>query len=204
MLDQAAVADCYASQGYVVLPGFMARHVALAWSVEAREKAQERPYDGHDVTRPPGPKVGLDEGEGRSYWAMDGLQVMRHYPGLWGAYDRLPPRIAPIVGREIICSPYPRSAITVKVYREGDWHGAHRDSQPVTALLYLDDAHGASTLIGDTQVDQNAGDLLVMAGRDHVHAVPVHTRARAVIAFNLYHPDDVWRPEWYDTLVYGG
>lgn len=123
-------------------------------------------------------------------------------PELIGAYHALVPMIEEVIGRDVILSPYELSPLLAKVHTEGDYHGAHVDTNPVTVLLYL--TGGAPTTVenlhGETEnVMPFPGSLLLMQGRRCLHSVSAHDSTRhgvyrVTVPMNYYHPDDTWRP----------
>jgi hypothetical protein len=153
----------------------------------------------------------LDEGGAYRHALLEGETVRRCLPELYGFYLGLPLSVEAIVCRPIVLSPYPRSAVNVKFYEApGGEQGWHRDTNAVTALLYLtDDGHPTvvENLRGEVEdIGHQPGDLLLMQGRRCRHHVPPMspgTPARLTVPLNLYHPDDTWRPEAIDSLVYG-
>lgn len=174
------------------------------------------PQCGHDVHIPAGTRFdgSLDGGQGRRYWCMDGIETALFMPSLYEWAAELPALASEHVGREVIGSPYVRSGIMPKVYWPGDWHGRHRDTNPLTALVYLDDVGVTSidarqpsprgrSLRNGWEVKAHPGSLLLFAGRELEHEVRPVDQVRAVVAFNLYYPDDVWRPADYDRITFG-
>lgn len=120
-----------------------------------------------------------------------------------------------VVFRDVILSPYPRSAVGLKVHQgKGSTHGYHRDTNPISALLYLitDNTGGATRLhpldhpARALRVVPQCGRMLLMRGREIRHCGESLTDAQVKIVapLNYYTADDQWRPEGIDTLVYGG
>jgi hypothetical protein len=153
----------------------------------------------------------FDEGGPYRHSLLAGETVRAFMPELWGFYLALPLVAEPIVCRPIRLSPYPDSAVNVKLYvAPGGTQGWHRDTNPVTALLYLtDDGHSTvvESLSGEIEsIAHERGDLLLMQGRrcrHHVPAMRPGSPDRITVPLNLYHPDDVWRPPGIDEIVYG-
>ena len=69
----------------------------------------------------------------------------------------------------------------------------------------LSEVLGGDPMLGRWSVRPQAGDILLMAGRRFVHAVRAQpqTSDRIILAVNLYHPDDMWRPPSIETVIYG-
>lgn len=98
----------------------------------------------------------------------------------------------------------PEHTYTVKLYAPGDYQGMHRDTNPVTVLMFLTESNSPD-FPGDPEWSERPmqpGDVAVFDGR-----VPhcVHTTAedRVTVVWSLYTPEAPERPEWADTLVYG-
>lgn len=199
----------YDTRGLTVIPAVVSQLTAWDWA----RRALSTITDDARLDRKGGNVTGdLDEGGDRAHGILDTYAVQRVLPELMGWYQAARPLIETVVDREVILSPYERSQVTVKVYhRPGDEHGWHRDTNPLTALLILTDTHGdygteieerdGSTL----HLRNNAGDLLLMQGRELRHRVPPLPQGywRVTVPLNYYFPDDVWRPDGTDELVYG-
>jgi hypothetical protein len=201
----------YHHRGWTVLPQALPPDEADRLAEEAFELFTGRGPDVRLDSEGTGRKEAFDEGGAYRHLLLDGLTVRASLPELWGFYLALPLAAAPIVCREIVLSPYPRSAVNVKLYEApGGTQGWHRDTNAVTALLYLtDDAHPTvvENLLGvEEEIEHRPGDLLLMQGRrcrHHVPSMPEGAPARITVPLNLYHPDDTWRPDGIDDLVYG-
>jgi hypothetical protein len=201
----------YHHLGWTVLAEAVPRSEARRWAATAEAVMEERGADVELATEGSGEEQAFDEGGAYHHDLLDGLTVRAELPELWGFYLALPHAVEAVVCREIIRSPYPRSAVNVKIYRApGGTQGWHRDTNAVTALLYLtDDGHPTvvENLRGEEEeIPHEAGDLLLMQGRRCRHWVPPmspDTPNRLSVPLNLYHPDDTWRPEGIDDVVYG-
>lgn len=131
--------------------------------------------------------------------------VLAVLPEVRGALPGIRLLAETVVRRPVITSPY-RSGITGKVYEPGDEQGPHRDSNPLTALLVL---QGPAPVFADPASGwmppgDCGGLLFVFQGRRLWHHVPPNGGRKAVIVFNLYHPEDTWRPPDQDVRIYGG
>lgn len=205
MMMTTTANDLFQKQGLVVIPEVISREQAADWA----RRAIIDSHRAHRIDRED--ETGADGRTMRHHFVLDALQVQAIIPELWDFYQKLPAFVAPIVGREVILSPYERSAVNVKVYAPGDDHGWHYDTNALTALLYLTETDSETgTLVeldGETfPLIAKPGDLLVMNGREinhKVRAVPEHAPTRVTVPLNLYYPDDIGRPEDTDELVYG-
>ena len=194
-----------AEDGWTLVRGTVTEAVAGDWSYRARFVNARR------IDRDPREPVDLDEGGPRHHGIMDAHRLLDLIPELLGWYESSRIWLSEVAGREVICSPYHRSAMTLKVYdRPGDCHGWHLDTNPLTALLILTETGpGWGTELdlpgGHTFLENRPGDCLVMHGRVVRHqAPPIPEGAlRVTIPANYYYPDDLWRPEGTDALVYG-
>lgn len=141
------------------------------------------------------------------YWVLDGGTVLSLFPGVFDWYSDQLPLLSRIVEREVICSPYLRSAINVKIYQdEGNGQGWHYDTNPLSAVLFLTDSGGALVirdLKGDAyEIEPRRGLLLLMQGREILHSVLESSQPRVSCILNYYYPDDCDRPEWIDRAIY--
>lgn len=193
--------------GLVVIPGrFDGSHQLDA----ARRVAAQ----GERVARDAGePLPGLLDGGGAySYRAADADAVEEGLPDFAAWYRAQPVALTSAFGRDVVVSPYPRSAFTLKLYGPGDQQGWHYDTNPVTVLLWLTSSppEGALEVRDRTgevrRVAPRAGSILLMWGRELWHRVlPQPERAeRIMVALNYYFADDTWRPEGIDSLIYAG
>lgn len=199
--------DTYRDECFVVFQHCVKPHVLKKWNFAASALLAAQGKRVYKEVKVPKERIGLDEGYGRRYWIVDGLQLIEAIPEFWLSYAFLPEALSPIVNESLICSPYTRSGVSLKAYLGADYHGAHRDTNPVTALLYLTD--GAPTVIHKKNGNvfksvSQAGTMIVFKGRELLHNVAAqHQSARHVLAFNLYTTSDIWRPAGTDDLVYG-
>ena len=128
--------------------------------------------------------------------------VLAALPEVAGALPGIRLLAETVVRRPVILSPH-RSGITGKVYEPDDAQGLHRDSNPLTALLIL---QGRAPRFPALNLDSDydfAGVLLVFQGRRLWHCVPAGTSRKVSVVFNLYHPEDTWRPADQDARIYG-
>lgn len=197
-LRQATHAHLYEHYGWTLIPDVCSADEAL--------RIEQRTLDIVDDVGIF--KEGTATGGGHSkYWILDGFCVQASFPELVNWYGEQRPIIEGIVGRQIILSPYPRSAINIKIYRgSGSGQGWHYDTNPVSAVLYLSD-RGAPLALRDLQggtfgIPPQPGMLLLMQGREVFHRVMEGDETRASCVLNYYHPDDCERPEWIDRVIY--
>jgi hypothetical protein len=197
----------FQTMGCVLVPHVVPPQVAMEWADRATSAASNR-VDREDS----GDAVALDEGGAYHHAIADGLEVQKILPELYGFYEGACLWLSYITGRSVITSPYPRSAVTLKVYdRPGDGQGWHRDTNALTALLILTDTDGDyGTLVEGRNLKQfnvrnHAGDLWMMYGRELRHMVPPLPDGvvRVTVPLNYYFTDDVWRPEDADGMIYG-
>lgn len=153
-------------------------------------------------------KEGTASGGGHSkYWVLDGMNCLAEFPRLFDWYEAQHVLVEEIVGRKIVLSPWLRSAINIKVYKGNrNGQGWHYDTNPVSAVLNLSDS-GAPIILRDIQsavldVQPQAGQLLLMQGREVFHSVEESDETRVTAVFNYYHPDDCERPDWIDRAIY--
>lgn len=201
-------ADEYATKGYTLIPRMVTPEIALEWAYRARDAIT----DDTRLVRSGYTEGVLDEGGDRAHGILDAYGVRAIIPELFGWYEAARTLIETVVRRDVIVSPYMRSQITLKVYHQaGDQHGWHRDTNPLTALLILTNTvgnYGTEVEGRDGRIfnlKNTAGDLWLMQGRELRHRVPPLPEGafRVTVPLNYYHPDDVWRPEGTDELVYG-
>ena len=152
--------------------------------------------------------VGPDGGRTRDS-VLDGYAVAERLPILTGIYHGLTPFLRIPFAREVIPSPYPRSGVNVLDYPPGGTMEPHRDTNPVQAVLHLNDDYEGGRLVlnpdGGPQasVKLATGELLVFPGRLVEHSVEeIVSGHRFVVTFNYYYPDDTWRPDWVDATIY--
>jgi len=151
---------------------------------------------------------GMSSGGGRSiYDVLDGFVVNKFLPELIGWYEATRWFLEELVGRDVILSPFPRSAVNVNVYRPPlTGVGWHFDTNPLSVLLYLSEGNSPTEFqLADDRVlnvTPHLGDMLVFLGRKIRHQVPLGSGLRITCPLNYYHPDDCSRPEWIDRAIY--
>lgn len=191
--------------GGTMIPGLIPRDVALEWADRAAANVASR------VDRDSAEPRNLDEGGAYHHAIADAHRTRQILPEVFGLYAALPVLLTELTGTEVICSPYPASAVTLKVYEQaGDQQGWHYDTNPLTALLILTDTdcgYGTEVRLRDGRtynLTNKAGDLWVMHGRTIRHRVPPLPAGalRVTVPLNYYYPHDTWRPEGMDDLVY--
>jgi hypothetical protein len=107
----------YHHRGWTVLPQALPPDEADRLAEEAFELFTGRGPDVRLDSEGTGRKEAFDEGGAYRHLLLDGLTVRASLPELWGFYLALPLAAAPIVCRDIVLSPYPRSAVNVKLTR---------------------------------------------------------------------------------------
>lgn len=211
MLDLITAANDYERNGWVLIPSAVTASVALDWADRARAAVHD-PTLGTILNKATSAARNMNEGGAYRHGVVDSLQVRQVIPELFGWYEAARLLLESVVRRPVITSPYERSQITLKVYEEGGEHGWHRDTNPLTALLLLTETEGdyGTEVEGRDgavfNVRNQPGDLWVMAGRELRHKVPPVPAGlwRCTVPLNYYHPDDTWRPDGMDDLVYSG
>lgn len=208
MLDVQKAREEYATRGFTVLDGCVQDDLCRVLAFKAKDFLGQF----HRVSRPQGAAGPLDDGEPYDYWILPREGVTRLFPELEGVYATLPGVLGEITGEHVIVSPHRDSAISVKVHiGSGGLHGAHRDTNPITALLYLTDCESGRT-VGKTleglpfECTPRAGRMLVMQGRRLWHRGEEVQPGdfKVCVPFNFYTPTDTWRPAGMDDFIYGG
>lgn len=197
--------DEFAERGLCLVRESINCDVALEWAERACALAEKR------VDREPREVKCLDEGGARNHAISDAVATAQSHPELFGFYEVSRLWLSHITQRDVVCSPYQRSAITLKVYdRPGDGQGWHKDTNALTCLLILTETDGNY----GTEIEERdgthlnlrnlPGDCLVMAGRELRHMVPPLPKGkfRVTVPMNYYFTDDLWRPDWADDMVY--
>lgn len=181
--------------------------LALGRVVETAERYGRRVDREEQLAKP----ELLDLGGAYHHWVCDGSVVAVHFGELVEWYESQVDMLSAVWQRQVVLSPYAESAVTVKVYGEGDSQGAHYDTNPLTVLGYLADSTAATVFQaghGETdhlRVAPRAGAVVSFLGREHLHWVePVPAGERRVsVSYNYYFDDDLWRPDGIDDLIYG-
>src|SRR5262249_34000202 len=100
--------------------------------------------------------------------------------------------------------------------RTGQTIGVHRDTNPLSVVVYLTTGREGATRcrLLKRRCDERAryvdvfpeeGNVLVMQGRKVLHkGLPVVSETKVVAVWNYYYKADVWRPNGFDALLYGG
>lgn len=193
--------------GCTMIPRAVSPEVALEWAARGRAAADQFRVDWDER-----PAEFLDDGEPTHHGILNGPQVRKAVPELFGWYECAVNLLAYLADRPVITSPYGSSAISLKVYHQpGDRQGWHYDTNPLTGLLILtetDGDYGTEVQMRDgttLTLRNDPGDLWVMLGRELKHRVlPLpEGKVRVTVPLNYYHPNDTWRPEGMDERVYG-
>lgn len=159
-------------------------------------------------------------GERRRYKDIvaDADVLALHFPEIMGFYLGAIGAAIAVTGRQVILSPFGKSAVTLKLYRgAGSQHGWHLETNNVTGLLYLTDhpeelGEGAMEWVRPGEAREavrrywpRAGDMAFMQGMDVWHRVAplkVGLRERMVVVMNYYVEGEVSRPAGLDALHY--
>jgi len=201
----------YQRDGLTVLEELVPPGLVAEWVGCALELAQRGVV--HDEVLEPDASVG-DRGGRYLHTILDGLVTAQELPGLMGWYAANVTLMAAVTGEDAILSPYPRSAVNVKLYPSpGGQQGWHYDSNTLTGLLFLTTEVGEGAfhyrnLQGiEGRVYPKAGALLIGQGRRVEHAVePMVSkdgRVRITVPLNYYTVTDTARPEGLDDRIYG-
>jgi hypothetical protein len=159
----------------------------------------------------------LGDGGNYHYRVVDGTTIREELPEMIQCYQSMVGLISAVTLDNVEPSPYERSAVNLILYEgKGDQQAWHYDTNRITALLYLTTNQEGGTecvLLDDNPhrpvkrtriVLPQAGALLIMQGRKVWHrGLPVNQQTKLVALWNYYAPDDSWRPEGLDTLLYG-
>lgn len=137
---------------------------------------------------------------------LDGNVVQAHFPEVSGIYARARALAEDIVGRPVILSPYLRSGVNIRIYRQSESEdGWHFDTNPLSGLLYLTSG-GQPTQFktddGFLDIYPSTGLFLLFDGRSLLHHVPKGGELRITCPLNLYYPDDVVRPDYIDKVLF--
>jgi hypothetical protein len=156
------------------------------------------------------------EGDRHAYVMVRGRVVEAHLPEMGHWYQALVPTVSILTHQDVVASPYEDSRLNLLVYdRPGSAIGWHRDTNPITFLLYLsDNAEGGTECRllprrpgGPRRVRTflpRAGAVLLMQGRWVPHrGLPVGREVKVVAPWNYYAADDAWRPQGLDERLYG-
>jgi hypothetical protein len=197
-MDLAHLQDVFAQGGIVRLPDFISQELAAELAERALGLA-----NSHGIARDGYPKRG-----GRSlHDILDGMVIQEQFPELEAIYSRARDVAERIVRTPVILSPYARSGVNIRVYRQVESEdGWHYDSNPLSALLYLTSG-GSPTqfqISDDTLLDiyPASGLLLLFNGRKLLHHVPKGDQLRITCPLNLYYPDDTYRPDEVDEVLF--
>ena len=109
--------------------------------------------------------------------------------------------------RHVQESPWSRSGVSLKEYREGDFHTRHRDTNTVSVVFIMNAAElGGETVLDDGhRIAAKPNRLVIFRGSEMYHRVDrVEYGIKAVFIVNLYDSQlPIERPEGTDELVYG-
>jgi len=162
--------------------------------------------DNHEAPWPPDV---ADEQGLYKYRYLDSMQLYGLCPDLRDLYNMTRLVVGRMTREAVIASPYHLSqTLGISYANFGDQQGYHRDTQPITALLYLTACEGGDTVLTtfdgkERRIRPEVGKLLIMQGRHVRHAsAPVTRGTKAVLAMNFYVEGDLWRPESLDDPDY--
>jgi hypothetical protein len=159
--------------------------------------------------------------ERHAYTMVDGDALRRELPEMFEWYRALIPILSAITMQTVVPSPFKKSDINVLVYdNPGSAIGWHRDTNPITFLLYLSDNEegGTECCLLKSRPDQQdsdrprkifkpqAGAVLLMQGRwvEHRSEPMSGKEVKAASPWNYYTDQDLWRPKQFDETIYGG
>jgi hypothetical protein len=158
--------------------------------------------------------------ERHAYTMVDGDSLRQQLPEMFEWYRALIPIISAITLQNVVASPFKKSDINVLVYdNPGSAIGWHRDTNPITFLLYLSDNEegGTECCLLKSRPDQEdskqprkifkpqAGAVLLMQGRwvEHRSEPMSGKEIKVASPWNYYTDQDLWRPNQFDEVIYG-
>jgi hypothetical protein len=197
-MDLPLLQNVFAAGGVVQIPEFVEPKLVDLLALRTLELA-----DTHGLRRDGYPSRG-----GRALLEiLDGFVVQEHFPELTQLYSDVRALAEIIVKAPVVLSPYPRSGINIRVYRQaGSGDGWHYDSNPLSGLLYLTTGGQPTQFkITDTtslDIYPVAGLLLLFDGRRTLHYVPTGNQLRITCPLNLYYPHDLERPAYVDRVLF--
>lgn len=202
--DPAAGREAWRTSGQVRIPGFLhpsyADQLALHVQANVRQRKLSR-VDMHTDANP------IQRAAPYRAWLAGGRETATLFPVLHALAHPIRLLAEAVCGRPVIASPYPASAVTVIAYEPGDTQNPHLDTNPVAAVLYLagqgTQFHDGEHHDGEHHDRPNPGSLAIFAGRNIWHGVPPVDEWKVTVVYNLYYPEDMWRPESQDERVYG-
>lgn len=209
----------YRVRGWTVVPDVLPREKAYELSYEVDELARSTVGNRIDAYAPkednpgaPYPPEIMDEGGfyAYSYAESDALEL--RLPEVTALYEGLVSFLTSLTREAVIVSPYKKSRVLgVSYHLFDDRQGYHRDTQPITALLYLSNCRKTFTRLHDFQGNEHslqsiAGSMLVMQGRHirHCSTPLMEGDRKVVLPMNYYTAVDTWRPQSLDSEEYWG
>jgi hypothetical protein len=200
--------NTYDTRGLVIFENFLDADVCAKWDAALREAKPTHFENEQEVTS------GGFFGAGKNlYNYLDTFAILEACPEIVDFYVGNIEWLRKLTDAEVVRSNYFKSAITaVQFEAPGSTQTWHRESNPVTAILYLTDnpTQGAIEVIGNDTSDSTflypkRGRLIVMNGRyipHRVHAMETSER-RVSLVCNYYLRGDHARPADADSLIYG-
>lgn len=158
--------------------------------------------------------TGLNAGQGdNKHVAFDRFLTEKLAPELGDVYFLNPPVLSDILGKQVLTSPYERSAYYIKLYYPPDsQQGWHYDTNSLTVVLYLTDNPGDGFTeitnkednTGTTLVAPTAGTILMFDGHHLLHRSQATVNAHKVICvMDYYFPGHADRKPYLNSYIFG-
>lgn len=149
------------------------------------------------------------QGDPARFSMMDRGGIEKYAPRVLDWEDWILRLAREVTGMDLILSPWYRSSVNVRKYVGDDTEGRHFDTQPLAALLFLQ--QGAPLRVeceaGTVDIESIPGRVVLMKGDELIHSVPPGPTdfysCRIGVCFNLYTPDNTARPAYIDKMLYG-
>ena len=168
--------------------------------------ADYAPYESN-VGAPYPPEI-MDERGFYQYEYLSGDDLDTHTSEINKFYEELLNTVVFITGEAAVVSPYSKSKYLLVKYDKNGQQGYHRDTQPITVLLYVNTVlEGGETVLHDfsgeeVHITPTSGAILLMQGRHIRHCSRPALFEKIVLPFNYYTTVDQWRPETLDSDNY--
>lgn len=201
----------YRSKGLTLIPNAVPKWLCeklqlIALNNKGTSVDHKAPYEDNDGA--PYPPELMDEGGHYKYNYLSGKQLDVLYPEIELAYHHALLLARKVTREDAIPSPYQQSKYLLIHYTEGGRQGHHRDTQPITVLLYVTDCEDGETVANlfdgtEVRIKPRAGTILIMQGR-HVRHESAECKSgnKIVVPFNVYTTTDTWRPDSLDSDTY--
>lgn len=191
--------------------GFFVIESALDGAQEIADRITQRVAEESEIYVPEEARV-VAAGRGfLRHKALDRFKCDEAAPAVGRLYADMLRDIREITQKELINSPYPRSAYYAKVYDPPDGQqGWHFDTNDVSVIVYLtsnpsDGGTEIQSLDGVTRVVQPvAGRILVLDGTACWHrAAPVIASRKTTLLLNYYTEPVATRDPRLDSIIFG-